>query len=253
MKSLYESLLDDFDTLAGKANARQQVLDFLEKYCDMSMPNIKVSAKPNKDGFYEVSSTGSVWIGGHGETLTNGLFIWTKIKNDFFCDSMGLLKTLEGAPKEVGGCFICNNCKSLTSLEGAPKKCGSFACSWCSSLTSLKGAPKRVVGGFDCTQCDLKTLEGAPVYVGGMFDCSHNKNLTSLKGGPKEVGKGFMCHGCTKLKSLAGIPEKNDGKLGALACGREFAKDEVRKYMKHDMNPNYINFKNSFNFDDFVV
>ena len=251
MKSLYESLLDDFDTLSDKTNPRQAVLDFLEQYCDMSMPNIKVSAKPNKDGYYEVSSTGSVWIGGPGEALTNGLFIWTKIKHDFFCDSMGQLKTLEGGPKEVGACFICNGCRQLKTLEGAPKKCGMFSCSFCSSLTSLKGAPKKVEGGFDCTNCNLKTLEGAPEYVGGMFDCSYNKNLTSLKGGPKEVGKGFTCHGCEKLTSLKGIPEKNDGKLNALACGKEFTKDEVRKYMKHEMNPNYMNLTNSFNFDNF--
>ena len=67
MKTLYESLLDDFDTLVDKVNPRQQVLDFLEDHCDMSLPNIKVSAKPNKDGFYEVSSNGSVWIGGTGK------------------------------------------------------------------------------------------------------------------------------------------------------------------------------------------
>lgn len=231
MKSLYESLLDDFDTIANKADTRQQVLDFLEEHCDMSMPYIKVSAKPNKDGYYEVSSTESVWIGGLGESLTNGLFIWTKIKNDFFCDSMGQLKTLKGGPKEVGGCFLCNGCRKLTSLEGAPKKCGSFSCSFCSSLTSLKGAPKRVEGGFACNQCDLKTLKGAPVYVGGMFDCGYNKNLTSIEDAPETCERGFTCSGCKSLKSLKGLPKHvSKGTVRISGIGIVVNKEEINWY-----------------------
>ena len=185
---------------------------------------------------------------GYRETLTNGLFVWTKIKNDFFCDSMGQLKTLEGGPQEVGASFVCNGCRQLKSLEGAPKKCGLFSCSFCTGLQSLKGAPKRVEGSFVCADCDLRNLEGAPEYVGGMFECGYNANLTSLKGGPKEVGKGFICHGCKKLMSLKGIPEKNDGKLGAMGCGKKFTKEEVAKYMKHEMNPNDIAVNNPFEF-----
>ena len=126
-----------------------------------------------------------------------------KITGNFDCSSLGL-KSLKGAPQEVGGSFDCPY-NQLTSLKGAPKKVGgSFECqgNW---LTSLKGAPQKIDGGFWCSGNLLTSLEGAPKKVGGSFNCMNNQ-LHSLKGAPKTVGKNFYC-GQNPLYSLDGIGE----------------------------------------------
>ena len=114
------------------------------------------------------------------ESLTNGLFRFGKVDGGFFCSGCENLKSLEGAPKEVGRDFSCDNCSSLKSLNGAPKKVGGdFVCGGCPKLKSLEGASKEVGGNFSCAHCwDLKSLEGAPEKVGGVFYCSYCSNLT---------------------------------------------------------------------------
>ena len=94
----------------------------------------------------------------HNSTqLTNDLFEWGVVKDDFDC-SQCPITSLEGAPKEVGGSFVCYECPKLTSLLGAPKKVGgAFDCSNCSNLESLKGAPKIVGGDFKCSNCEKLT------------------------------------------------------------------------------------------------
>ena len=126
-----------------------------------------------------------------------------KITGNFDCSSLGL-KSLKGAPQEVGGSFDCPY-NQLTSLKGAPKKVGgSFECqgNW---LTSLKGAPQKIDGGFWCSGNLLTSLEGAPKKVGGSFNCMNNQ-LHSLKGAPQIVGGNFYC-GQNPLYSLDGIGE----------------------------------------------
>ena len=126
-----------------------------------------------------------------------------KITGDFDCSSLGL-KSLKGAPTEVGGSFDCPY-NQLTSLKGAPKKVGgSFECqgNW---LTSLKGAPQKIDGGFWCSGNLLTSLEGAPKKVGRSFNCMNNQ-LHSLKGAPQIVGGNFYC-GQNPLYSLDGIGE----------------------------------------------
>ena len=126
-----------------------------------------------------------------------------KITGNFDCSSLGL-KSLKGAPTEVGGSFDCPY-NQLTSLKGAPKKVGgSFECqgNW---LTSLKGAPQKIDGGFWCSGNLLTSLEGAPKKVGGSFNCMNNQ-LHSLKGAPQIVGGNFYC-GQNPLYSLDGIGE----------------------------------------------
>ena len=151
-----------------------------------------------------------------------------KITGNFDCSRLSL-KSLKGAPKEVGGGFDCSNNK-LTSLEEAPTKVdGSFNCSenqlsslegapkivgkdfncFENHLTSLKGAPRKVGGDFDCYGNQLTSLEGAPQTVGRDFSCFSNQ-LTSLKGAPKEVGRGFYCKN-NKFTSLEGAPNKVGG------------------------------------------
>ena len=115
------------------------------------------------------------------------------VDKDFYCRDCPSLKSLKGAPQEVGENFSCSNCSSLTSLEGAPQKVGwDFNCSNCTSLTSLEGAPQKVLRDFSCSNCT---------------------SLTSLKGFPQEVGRTFYCRNCPSLTSHEGAPKKVGGKF----------------------------------------
>ena len=130
-----------------------------------------------------------------------------KVTGNFNCSSLGL-KSLKGAPQEVGGNFYCIWNK-LTSLKGAPQEVGGkFDCSR-NQLTSLKGAPQKVGWTFDCPDNKLTSLEGAPQKVGSWFDC-HNNLLISLKGAPREVGGSFYCYN-NQLTSLKGAPQTVGG------------------------------------------
>ena len=127
-----------------------------------------------------------------------------EVGGDFYCNNNQLI-SLEGAPQTVGGDFMCRD-NQLTSLKGSPREVGrSFICSW-NKLTSLKGAPREVVGNFYCSDNQLTSLEGAPREVVGNFYCSDNQ-LTSLEGAPREVGGSFSCSD-NQLTSLEGAPTK---------------------------------------------
>ena len=119
----------------------------------------------------------------HIKSLTNGLFRFGIVQGVFYCGRCAILKSLEGAPKEVRGFFACTHCEGLESLEGAPKKVGrSFSCAHCKNLKFLKGSPEKVGGSFSCYGCnDLESLKGAPEYVGEMFDCSYCYSLETLE------------------------------------------------------------------------
>ena len=127
-----------------------------------------------------------------------------KVTGNFDCSIIGL-KSLKGAPTEVGGYFSCYN-NQLTSLKGAPHKVdGNFYCHN-NQLTSLEGAPQEVGGSFYCYENQLTSLRGAPQTVGYWFDCRSNQ-LISLKGAPIEVGGNFDCRWNPDLYSLEGIGE----------------------------------------------
>ena len=127
-----------------------------------------------------------------------------KVTGNFDCSIIGL-KSLKGAPQEVGGSFDCS-WNYLISLEGAPQKVGGdFNCS-INQLTSLEGAPQKVGGSFNCYNNRLISLEGAPTEVDEDFWCSYNQ-LTSLKGAPQTIGRDFYCEGNPNLHSLDGIGE----------------------------------------------
>ena len=130
-----------------------------------------------------------------------------KVTGDFNCSDLGL-KSLKGAPQEVGKSFWCFRNK-LTSLEGAPKEVGGFFNCSDNQLTSLEGAPKKVGGEFNCSYNQLTSLEGAPKKVGGGFYC-YNNQLISLKGAPQTVGGDFSCYK-NQLTSLEGVPQKVGG------------------------------------------
>jgi len=70
------------------------------------------------------------------------------------------LKTLEGAPKTVGGYFDCSHCTSLKTLEGAPETVGGyFDCSHCTSLKSLEGISMKIEGRIYLNGTPFSDLE----------------------------------------------------------------------------------------------
>ena len=140
--------------------------------------------------------------GGNGFTINFG-----KITGTFDCSKLGL-KSLKGAPQEVGGNFNCHK-NHLTSLEGAPQKVGGDFYCYENQLTSLEGAPQIIGGSFWCHSNQLASLKGAPQTVGWTFDCSWNK-LTSLEGAPQTVGGRFICSH-NQLTSLKGVPQEVGG------------------------------------------
>ena len=130
-----------------------------------------------------------------------------EVGRNFYCFK-NQLTSLEGAPQKVGGTFSCHS-NQLTSLKGASRNVGkNFICSW-NQLTSLEGAPQKVGGEFVCVGNKLISLEGAPQKVGGNFDCSWNQ-LPSLEGAPQEVGEKFDCS-WNQLTSLKGAPQAVGG------------------------------------------
>ena len=197
------SLLDIEGTLSSGEEAIKY--KFIKKWItdNFKVTDLKLSKNQNSDGKYEVSAASASVTNKNITSLTNDMFVWSKIKNDFYCSGCTSLKSLEGAPKEVGEDFCCFLCYNLSSLKGAPKKVGGdFYCNNCRSLTSLEGAPEIIYKDFNCTDCrSLTSLEGAPKEVGRDFDCSWCESLTSLEGAPKKVGRGFCCYDCTSLKS----------------------------------------------------
>ena len=116
-----------------------------------------------------------------------------KITGNFDCSGLDL-KSLKGAPQEVGGWFDCSE-NQLASLEGAPREVGrSFYC-YKNQLASLEGAPKTVGESFYCYNNQLISLKGAPQIVGGIvggnFDCRENPDLHSLDGIGKVKGETY--------------------------------------------------------------
>ena len=232
MKSLYESLLDDFDTLNSNIDPLEEIKQFLEENYE---GEYIISKKPNKDGLYEVSSYGDIRIKNLNITsLTNDLFVWTKANKSFYGNYSKFLTSLEGAPKEVGGNFSFYDCDSLTSLKGAPEKVGGdFYCIACDSLKSLEGAPKKVGGNFNCSDCQsLPSLKGAPEEVDGFFFCRFCTAIKSLEGAPKKVGDKFSCVHCKSLKSLKGMPKEIGGDLECYGVDIKFTRKDIEKISK---------------------
>jgi hypothetical protein len=83
-----------------------------------------------------------------------------KVSVNFWCDG-NRLRTLEGAPKKVGGHFFCDN----------------------NQLRTLEGSPGKVSGNFYCHRNPLISIEGTPEVIKGYF-CFKNTvfsyNLQSL-------------------------------------------------------------------------
>ena len=142
---LSESLFDDEDTFLDPERDKKIVETWIKE-------NYKIIGKLKINNDSTVDCEGSVVVGNTGiESLTNGLFRWGKISKGFYCGYCNNLKSLDGAPEEVGQNFNCNDCNNLENLEGGPKRVGEcFDCSDCENLKSLKGAPEKVGWDFIC-------------------------------------------------------------------------------------------------------
>lgn len=232
MKSLYESLLDDFDAIETNSDLISEIRKFIEDNYAYNKELLKISKKPNKNGYYEVSINGDIDADHDIQSLTNGMFIWKQVKGVFNCEECNNLISLEGAPLKVE-VFKCAYCDGLTSLKGAPKITSfGFDCHSCDNIKTLEGAPKEVGGGFDCSSCEkLTSLKGAPKKVDGFFNCEWCPSLTSLEGAPVEVNNDFRCNGCEKLKSLKGAPKKVGRTVYCNGCGKQFTMSDIEKYI----------------------
>ena len=173
MKTLYESLLDDFEKLEDSINPIDEIKKFLkDNYLNFNI--LKISKKPNKDGLYEVDCRKCRLVkvkNNEITSLTNGMFEFVNVEN-FYCSYCDNLTSIEGAPKEVKGYFNCSFCNKLTSLDGSPEWVwGNFHCSRCPKLKSLKGGPKSIQGSLYCYECGKQFTEhdihNAKIYVEG--------------------------------------------------------------------------------------
>ena len=254
-----EGFFDDLDKIE-KIGGMESNIELLKKeVIDWIKNNVK-SIQENKFKFdvntspITVNYDDDIKFREHITSLTNGNFQWGEVSGCFGCAFCAGLKSLEGAPKkvggyfycaycdlktlkgapeEVGGSFQCNGCESLESLEGAPKETKNFNCNTCSSLKTLKGAPKVVSESFDCSYCEsLESLEGGPEKVSGHFNCRNCDSLKSLKGAPKKVGSIFNCSNCYELTSLKGAPKEVGGGFNCFNCGTRFSENDVKKVSK---------------------
>lgn len=201
MKTLYESLLDDFEDLSAPLSPKaikEEIKQFLKaNYIHPS--KFRISRKPNEDGYYEVEHPGQITFRSPAESLTNGKFVFVNC-HSFSIQSSHRLKNLIGSPKETKHGYHIFNCNNLESLEGITEKTGfgyGLYISDCMNLKTLTGLPEKA-HHVNISYCQsLIDLTGAPNEVELDFKLYQCRNLDSLKGAPKKVG-GVFC--CEKLK-----------------------------------------------------
>ena len=188
MKTLYESLLDDFDDLSAPITPKA-IKDEIKQFIKANYKNpskFRISRKPNDDGYYVVECSDRIIFQGQAESLTNGKFIFDKC-NSFSIQSAHRLKNLIGSPKEVKYGYHVFNCNGLESLEGITEKTGFGY-------------------GTHITECiKLKTLKGLPKKVHHLH-IAYCYGLTDLTDAPEEVELDFKLWGCGNLGSLKGAP-----------------------------------------------
>ena len=90
------------------------------------------------------------------------------IKGDFYCYGQGLEDFLGIRFGKVSGGFYCGG-NQLRTLDGAPREVGEYF--YCSNnqLRTLKGSPRVVDGSFYCSRNPLISLEGAPEVIKDEF------------------------------------------------------------------------------------
>ena len=135
-----------------------------------------------------------------------------KVDGAFKCMYNRNLKSLLGAPKEVGN-IIVHNC-GLRDLNGFPKinKANGHVDISSNRLTSLVGLPTIVVGKLSIyNNPGLKTLAGCPELVRGDFEALWLP-ITNCIGGPKYVGGDLYLYD-TEINSLEGFPKEVHGNV----------------------------------------
>ena len=135
-----------------------------------------------------------------------------KVDGAFKCMYNRNLKSLLGAPKEVGN-IIVHNC-SLGDLNGFPKinKANGHVDISSNRLTSLVGLPTIVVGKLSIyNNPGLKTLAGCPELVRGDFEALWLP-ITNCIGGPKYISGDLYLHD-TEINSLEGFPKEVSGNV----------------------------------------
>lgn len=216
MKSLYESLLDDFDTLDQNATI-SIIQDYIsQNYLFNSKPvqnvdsMVKISKKPNKKtGLYEVKCTKktiTIKLSPDAPSLTNDIFTWTTVAGNFFIADNPNIDTLNGCPESVGGMFKCEALPNVTSLENSPKTVGTFTCRHMHSI---------------------KTLQFCPI-IQNEVAITYNTNLETLKGLEYESDKidGFYCTNNPKLKEIISCLPKHITRRLETGCNGDWGKDE---------------------------
>ena len=179
MKTLYESILDDYNTLSKNMDPNEpdriNIKGWIEENYSIA-GTIDISKKPNKDGKYIVSCNGRLNLQNQESTsLTNGMFIFKFVKT-----------------------FNCSH-SQIENLEGAPTECEEFRCSGCQKLVNLVGSPKKLSSAMHCDNCyNLKSLEGCSRFVRNVY-CSCCHSLETLQGVPKQVNELYIDH-CHNLK-----------------------------------------------------
>ena len=218
---IYEGLLRGMDDTLKQGDELMEIYDFINNNYDPIPDDALIISERKINGKYHVSTDAFVVVKNTNiKSLVNDLFVWDTVES-FICNHCRNLKSLEGAPKKVGGSFACNYCDSLTNLIGAPEEVFSFYCNSCKNLKSLEGAPKKCIN-FICTFCDsLTNLIGAPEYVDTEFKCDYCKNLSSLEGIRWKSVHHFSCKG-TSIQLTA----------------REVKKIVHSKYTTSDYRPN---------------
>lgn len=159
MKTLYESLLDDFDTIASRMDVEAEIKQYLRTNY-FGCKDDYIEMRLGEDGKYIVDLRNDLTPKKIKlKEITNGMFVFGTIYGCVDFESTQI-SSLEGAPREVQGFFDCSHCQHLISLEGSPEFVrDSFYCVGNSKLKSLKGGPKHVGEGFYCTDCGKQFKE----------------------------------------------------------------------------------------------
>ena len=121
-----ESVWDIEDNV--ESDNKEFVIDDVKKFIEDNYNNISRYCEfifDDKRGKYIVNCKQSVRFESEEEYLTNGLFEWGDVSRYFHCRGCENLKSLEGAPKEVGGNFYCEG-PNLLSLDGIGKVKGKI-------------------------------------------------------------------------------------------------------------------------------
>lgn len=153
MKTLYESLLDDFDKIKDAADPKATVKQFLKDNYSTPINQFVISKEPNKNGLYEVMCKDKiVKLNNQDNRLTNGIFKFVnrpRKKIEISCT--GDIESLEGLPKQVERLEINANKKihSLKDISGWPEVVDHLVLCACPNLVSLTGGPDKITKVVD--------------------------------------------------------------------------------------------------------